>query len=140
MKTRCIALVVIVVLILLFANLSTIYAHCVGHVKLGNCLEDRGCGCDPMVGACSDKKQLQHKNPAWICIPGGSKICIDLDKVFCLEWRDCTDAGWSYAEICNVLDPLFPEGYCIMWPWIYCQDCLGTGIWHPVYVTDQICL
>jgi len=99
----------------------------------------RGCGCNPVVGgSCSDKKEKEAGSTQVYYASGtGSKCRIPQGEVLCYRWRSCQGTGYHTNEICNVLNPDFPEGYCTTWIWPYCQDCAGTGLWRDEYTSNS---
>jgi len=103
------------------------------------CRLDENCGCDPVWATCESKKQINHKSSVYIAEPGGPGCIIDLGEVLCNEWRNCMATGYHITEVCATFDPRFPEGYCTVAFWPYCQNCEGVGIWHPVNKRSTIC-
>jgi len=129
-------------IILVTVAVRTSYGcSCLNDYQNPDCVTDRPCGCDPIIGSCSEKQERDHANPAYIC-PGqagwGDGICIQFPNVLCYEWRDCGQTGVHMFEICCATEE-FWWGFCTYYPWPYCQDCEGVGIWHPQYVENVLC-
>jgi len=113
------------------------YGCCEEEIKDEMWCISRGCGCNPVIGGCSGKRE-REAGPTQVYYSSGtgSKCKIPQGELLCYRWRDCQQAGYHLYETCITIDPYFPQGYCTVWAWPYCQDCEGTGVWRDEFTTS----
>ena len=101
----------------------------------------RDCGCDPIGASCSGKTEKEAGPITAYSTSGtGSKCQVPQGEVLCYRWRPCKEAGYHTGEMCIVLDPDIPQGFCTAYLWPYCQDCVGTGEWYDFMTTSTRCV
>ena len=101
----------------------------------------RDCGCDPIGASCSGKTEKDAgPTTAYLTSGTGSKCKVPQGEILCYRWRSCVEAGYHDFEMCIVLNPDFPQGYCNTYIWPYCQDCEGTGEWRDSMTTSTRCV
>jgi hypothetical protein len=106
---------------------------CEGEIEEGLCYVSRDCGCNPVIGGCSDSTERQPAGGGQIYVAVGTTgpgCRADQGEVPCSMTRGCTEAGYHQFELCTFINPLIPQGYCTAWTWPYCQDCAGYGEWQ----------